>query len=80
MKYPFVLFFRLDQYSEIDAQMKDSDLLNCSVNIINNSTELNKLFDFGDVMTDLFTYRSQTRTYLFFYFGPLVDSNICHNI
>jgi glycosyltransferase involved in cell wall biosynthesis len=45
MKYPFVLFFRLDKYSEIDAQMKDSDLLNCSVNIINNSTELNKLFD-----------------------------------
>ena len=46
MKYPFILFFRYDQYSYIDKFFEENkDNLLCSIFIINNKEELNKLFD-----------------------------------
>jgi len=46
MKYPFILFYRLNKYSEIDSFIKDNkDALNCTINIIDNSSELNKLYN-----------------------------------
>jgi glycosyltransferase involved in cell wall biosynthesis len=46
MKYPNILLFRYDNYSHIDAFFEtNKDKLLCSVNIINNNSELNKLFD-----------------------------------
>lgn len=46
MKYPYVLFFRYDNDSYIDAFFEtNKDKLLCSVFIINNKRELNKLFN-----------------------------------
>ena len=46
MKYPFILFFRYDQYSYIDKFFEENkDNLLCSIFIINNKEEINKLFD-----------------------------------
>ena len=45
-KYPYVLFFRLDKYSEIDSFLhSNKDNLNCSIFIINNFKKLNMLFN-----------------------------------
>ena len=46
MRYPNILFFRYDKYSYIDTFFEENkpNLLT-NVNIINNSKELNKLFD-----------------------------------
>ena len=58
MRYPFVVLFRYDKYSNIDKFINDNkDSLLCTVNIINNSKDLNKLYNsdnqilvtFGDV-------------------------------
>lgn len=46
MKYPFILFFRLGKYSEVDSFIKENkDAFNCTLNIIDNSAELNKLYN-----------------------------------
>ena len=46
MKYPYILFFRYDEYSYIDEFLNaNKDKLLCSVFIINNKEELNKLYD-----------------------------------
>ena len=46
MKYPYVLFFRDDNYSYIDEFLNaNKDKLLCSVFIINKKEELNKLYD-----------------------------------
>lgn len=46
MKYPFILFYRLNKYSEIDSFIKkNEDAFICTINIIDNSNELNKLYD-----------------------------------
>ena len=44
MKYPFVLFYRKEKYSEVDDFLKD-EKLNCTIFIINDDSELNKLFN-----------------------------------
>jgi len=45
MKYPFVLFFRYDKYSDIDSILKiNSDKLECSIHIINKKEQLNKIY------------------------------------
>jgi glycosyltransferase involved in cell wall biosynthesis len=45
MKYPFILFFRYDKYNYIDTTLKEnSNELQCTIHIINNSQKLNKLF------------------------------------
>lgn len=46
MKYPFILFFRHDKYAYIDNFLnKNTEHLICSIFIINNKEELNKIFD-----------------------------------
>jgi glycosyltransferase involved in cell wall biosynthesis len=46
MKYPYILFFRYDEYSYIDDFLNSNkDKLLCSVFIINKKEELNKLYD-----------------------------------
>lgn len=46
MKYPYVLFFRYDEYSYIDDFLNaNKDKFLCSVFIINKKEELNKLYD-----------------------------------
>jgi glycosyltransferase involved in cell wall biosynthesis len=45
MKYPQVIFFRKDCYSYIDQFFEDENKLECTVIIISNKEELNKLFD-----------------------------------
>jgi glycosyltransferase involved in cell wall biosynthesis len=46
MKYPFVLFYRLEKYSSIDNFfINNGDKLDCSVFITNNTKELNKLYN-----------------------------------
>jgi len=46
MKYPFIIFFRYDKYSKIDNFLIENkkDLL-CSIYVVNNKEELNKLFN-----------------------------------
>jgi glycosyltransferase involved in cell wall biosynthesis len=46
MKYPYILLFRHDKYSYIDDFInKNKDNLICTIFIINNKEELNKMFD-----------------------------------
>jgi len=46
MKYPFVLFYRLEKYNEIDAFFDaNAEKFNCTINIVNDLKELNKLFN-----------------------------------
>jgi len=46
MKYPYILFFRYDEYSYIDKFLEDNkERLSCSIFIVNNKEELNKLYD-----------------------------------
>jgi len=42
MKYPLILFFRHDKYKEIDAVVSKLD--NCTVQIVNNNSELEQLY------------------------------------
>ena len=46
MKYPNILFFRYNKYNEIDSFFEiNKDKLLCNINIVNNKTSLNKLFN-----------------------------------
>jgi O-antigen biosynthesis protein len=46
MKYPFILFYRSDNYSIIDTFFySNCEKLNCTVFIINNINDINKLFN-----------------------------------
>jgi glycosyltransferase involved in cell wall biosynthesis len=46
MKYPYILFFRYDEYSYIDEFLNaNKDKLSCSVFIVNKKEDLNKLYD-----------------------------------
>ena len=46
MKYPYILFFRYDKYSDIDNFLNaNKDNLLCSIFIVNKKEELNKLYD-----------------------------------
>jgi glycosyltransferase involved in cell wall biosynthesis len=45
MKYPFVLFYRLEKYSEIDNFFIDNNNLNCTITFISNIENLNGLFN-----------------------------------
>ena len=46
MKYPFVILFRYNDYNNIDDFVeKYKDALNCSISIINDPLQLNKLYD-----------------------------------
>ncbi len=45
MKYPFILFFRNDDYKYIDdILIRHSNNLNCTLHIINKKTQLNKFY------------------------------------
>jgi glycosyltransferase involved in cell wall biosynthesis len=44
MKFPFIIFFRDDKYKEIDQFfIKNTEILNCSVYIVNNFKKVEKL-------------------------------------
>ena len=66
MKYPVVLFFRWDKYNEIDEKLKKCDVedkLNCSIIVINDESQLHKLYS-----TDfhiLVTYGESDQEYAF---------------
>jgi glycosyltransferase involved in cell wall biosynthesis len=46
MKYPYIIFFRYDEHSYIDNLFEiNKDKLLCSVYIINNKEDLNKMFN-----------------------------------
>jgi len=46
MKYPFVIFYRLEKYSSIDDFfISNNEKLNCSIFFTHNKEELNKLFN-----------------------------------
>ena len=46
MKYPFVIFYRLDKFSDIDNYLiANNTQLNCSIFFTSNKEDLNKLFD-----------------------------------
>jgi glycosyltransferase involved in cell wall biosynthesis len=46
MNYPFVLFYRFDKYSSVDNFLNDNkEELNCTISVINDSKELNLLFN-----------------------------------
>jgi glycosyltransferase involved in cell wall biosynthesis len=68
MKYPFVLFFRDNKYSHIDSFLnQNAKQLQCTLNIINKKTQIDKLFkqtyallilfgdtqDYPDILLDL---------------------------
>jgi Rps23 Pro-64 3,4-dihydroxylase Tpa1-like proline 4-hydroxylase len=45
-RYPYVLLFRHNTYSKIDSFIEDNkDLLMCSIHIINDASQLNKLYN-----------------------------------
>lgn len=74
MKYPKVLFFRLDIYNEIDILIEPNiNLFECTITISSDPTELNKLFDWTyDILV---TYGPDVTVYL-----PLVESHIVSRI
>ena len=46
MKYPNIIFFRLNQYNNIDEFInKNEDKFNCTLNITEDINELNKLYN-----------------------------------
>jgi len=46
MKYPYIIFYRLEKYSNIDNFFIDNnEKLNCSIFFTSNINDLNKLFD-----------------------------------
>lgn len=46
MKYPFVIFYRLDRFSDIDNLfINHNEQLNCTLYFTNNNNDLNKLYD-----------------------------------
>ena len=46
MKYPFVIFYRLDKFSDIDNYLiTNNTKLDCSIFFTSNNEDLNKLFD-----------------------------------
>ena len=45
-RYPYVLLFRHNTYSKIDTFIEDNkDSLMCSIHIINDISQLNKLYN-----------------------------------
>jgi glycosyltransferase involved in cell wall biosynthesis len=46
MKYPYVIFYRLETFSDIDNFfIKNNEKLNCTIYFTSNKNDLNKLFD-----------------------------------
>ena len=46
MKYPFVLFFRLEKYSYVDEFLKNNiEKLDCTIHVSDDPSDLNKLFN-----------------------------------
>jgi glycosyltransferase involved in cell wall biosynthesis len=74
MKYPKVLFFRLDTYNEIDILIESNiNLFESTITICSDPTELNKLFDWTyDILV---TYGPEVAAYL-----PLVEPHIVSRI
>lgn len=47
MKYPYIIFYRLDSYSEIDNLfINKNEELNCTIFFTSNKKDLNKLYEF----------------------------------
>ena len=48
MKYPFIIFYRLEKYSDVDQQfILNNDKLDCSIFFTSDMNDLNRLFDFN---------------------------------
>jgi glycosyltransferase involved in cell wall biosynthesis len=48
MKYPFIIFYRLDKYSNIDNFfIENNESLNCTLFFTSNKEDLNNMFDFN---------------------------------
>ena len=46
MKYPYIIFYRLDKYSNIDELfIENNKSLNCSIFFTSKKEDLNKLYD-----------------------------------
>ena len=46
MKYPYIIFYRLEKFSHIDKFfIANNEKLNCSIFFTNQKEDLNKLFD-----------------------------------
>ena len=47
MKYPYIIFYRLERYSDIDNLFIENNKdLNCSIFFTNKKDDLNKLYDY----------------------------------
>ena len=63
MKYPYVIVYRLDKYSEIDNFfITNNEKLNCTIFITNKHTDLNKLFSSDNHI--LITYGDNEQEYI----------------
>jgi glycosyltransferase involved in cell wall biosynthesis len=63
MKYPYVIFYRLEKYSEIDKLLiENNEKLNCSIFFTSDRNDLNKLFDFNYQI--LITYGDNEMEYI----------------
>jgi glycosyltransferase involved in cell wall biosynthesis len=48
MKYPYIIFYRLEKFTNIDSFfIINNEKLNCSIFFTSNTADLNKLFDFN---------------------------------
>uniref|UniRef100_A0A6C0ESY0 Glycosyltransferase 2-like domain-containing protein n=1 Tax=viral metagenome TaxID=1070528 RepID=A0A6C0ESY0_9ZZZZ len=64
MKYPIIIFFRYEKYSDIDSIFKDnSDKLLCSINFIFDKNDINKLYDSNNHL--LITYGPNSEEYCY---------------
>ena len=63
MKYPYIIFYRLEEYSDIDTFFSSNDeKLNCSLFFTSNKDDLNKLFNSSYQL--LVTYGPNQETYI----------------
>jgi glycosyltransferase involved in cell wall biosynthesis len=63
MKYPYIIFYRLEKFSNIDNFfIENNEKLNCSIFFTSNNADLNKLFDFNYQL--LITYGDNEKEYI----------------
>jgi glycosyltransferase involved in cell wall biosynthesis len=67
MRYPIVLFFRYNKYAAIDEYLNaNKDKIMATINVIDNKTELNKMFS--------------SNYHLLITFGPNGDKEYCNDV
>ena len=73
MKYPFVIFYRLNKYSYIDSFfLKNSSLLDCTIYITNSENNIKKMYDsnfhilitYGDSESFINEYKDEILKYI----------------